>query len=310
MSSKLSAYERERLAKIERNKLAMASFGLMEAKEELQRKRLEEKAARDAERKQQKAMELESFVPRRTTRDKKPIHYIQNEWEAPGSKQRRLVAEIQKRALPPTGNLKDACLLCGLRVARPAMRQHIGAHIVAEGFSAVRCGLCGLELSACEHKRMAGYSAIVPIGKELCPKFHRLNLKTAERAKCTNVPLRCIKCRKWFWTYTMQAHMNQAHGGVRGLTKHHLHAFTISRQEIDAMVDEMAHIKRRLLEEEVSDSDDDGDESDSQVVRSYRLRERKPIVVIDDDDDGDENEVLSISSSDVSSHHGSDEESD
>ncbi|KAF0697324.1 Aste57867_11983 [Aphanomyces stellatus] len=295
MSSEISEYERQRQAKMARNKLAMASIGLLDAKDELKRKREEEREAREAARKRQKDEARASFVPRRTSRDTKPITYIKDEWEAPSAKQLARLAELKKMALPVTGRLRDPCLLCGLHVDRPAMRNHIGAHIVAEKFAVIRCGTCGLESSTCKFKREQGYNFIVPVGDDVCPRYHKVNLKTAANGKCTNLPLRCTKCREWFWTYTMKQHLNDAHGGLKGLSKRDLAACAVSNDEERTMFEEMARVNERLLDDDNdsdlssgSSDDDDGGRGRRRgavsVVRSYALRERKPLAEIDTDD--------------------------
>ncbi|RHX98340.1 hypothetical protein DYB25_014363 [Aphanomyces astaci] len=291
----VSSYEQQRIAKMQRNKLAMENLGLLGAKDELKRKRQEARMEQDAARKLQKEADKSTFVPRRTARGTKPITYIQDEWRDPNEKNRQNMEALKKRLASAPTFRKDACLLCGLMVLRSAMRQHVGAHIVAESFATIRCGLCGLEASTCEHKVQLGLPTILPVGDiattDLCPKYFPVVWKKASRGKCTNLPLRCSKCRTWLWTYTMKTHWTSVHGSTRGMSKKEAAAATVSADEIAAMTAEMERINVQRLEAQYSDNSDSSSDGAFQqgarggvVVRSYALRERRPLGDIDTDD--------------------------
>ncbi|ETV90878.1 hypothetical protein H310_14374 [Aphanomyces invadans] len=290
----VSAYERQRVAKMLRNKQAMESLGLIRAMDEIKQKRQAARAEVEACRKRHKTAEKAEVVPRRTGRHTKPISFIQHEWRDPRERNRLKIETLKHRLASLTPHMEDACLLCGLVVARAAMRQHVGAHIVAESFAAVRCGLCGLESSTCEHKVEAGIPTIVPVGDvavaQLCPRFFPVVVKRAAQAKCTNVPLRCSKCRQWLWTYTMKQHWASIHGSTKGMTKKEAAASTVSGDEVAFMLAEMERINFKLLEIDRSSSSDDdsafrpGTGDRGGIARSYSLRVRKPLAEIDTDD--------------------------
>jgi hypothetical protein len=282
----VSEYELARQAKMERNKRTMENIGLLEETSSWKRQRNEERDMKAALRKKQKEEAMANFVPRRTTRSIKPGVHIMDEW------------------MYRSKHYQDPCLLCGLKLPRMAMRDHIGAHMVAEGFRTIRCGFCGLTDGSCEHKVIQG-GCIVSSGKQRCPKFIQIKTSALEDEKCSNVPFQCVKCDEWHWTYSMKTHWNEAHGGTHGISKKDQRACTITSKELIKMQEHWEHIQVRLIEDELADyydgsssgDDDLSDDLDDESEESSRNDEDSEDEESDDeeeDDDGcaNENEAM------------------
>ena len=122
-------------------------------------------------------------------------------------------------------NNKFKCKLCGERLDKDLMRDHVGQHILCETnnveVSHSTCGYCGLIGCPILLKQTSGRGKRAFTGPySPCPHFYSFNLaavkKVSKRSPCTNRPEYCPKCKDSgnetvCWTYNFIKHYEQFH---------------------------------------------------------------------------------------------------
>ena len=112
----------------------------------------------------------------------------------------------------------EACKICGERVKPDKMRAHVCAHILLRHIDAnTACGCCGG--GGCTASLKQGSNAKTLKADVICEAGYFCEGWTQEPTtkdgkKCTNTPLLCSACSKYFWKYGMDAHWDDKHGGL------------------------------------------------------------------------------------------------
>jgi hypothetical protein len=151
------------------------------------------------------------------------------------------------------GTLGMTCLICAIddqsvSVPIEAMRQHVGQHMVREGFTTERCGMCGVEgQDRCALVVTFNKSVMKVDMQGCCPGYSgemrrnkQWGRKGSTKSPCTNVPVKCELCtNKWVWKYNIRQHCAKEHASLDAATATMLAKadFAISDKEMKEVLD-------------------------------------------------------------------------